>query len=177
MDPAVPTLSLLPSYQVDSRIAWWRGDSVSYPHFLASMFWLAERLPASRYAFNLCEERFLFLVGFSAVLHRGQTNLLPANRLPGEIRKVAEAYPDCYCLVEKEIPGLEVPQMVCHLPEPLPMRDEQPPRIPADHEAAVVFTSGSTGSPRHQAMREIRFSHFFQFIRSLPQGGNLQRRR
>ena len=142
------TISLLPSFNEDAPIAWWRGGAVSYPHFLAAVSWLAGQLPAARHAINLCEDRFLFLVGFSAVISRLQTNLLPSNRLAEEINKVAEAYPDCYCLVEKEIPGVKVPQVVCRMPGSLPIDAGPPPRIPADHVAAVAFTSGSTGAPK-----------------------------
>ena len=153
MDLDGETFSLLPAYRPDAAVAWWRGSVVSYSHLLASIGWLTGRLPEATHVFNLCEDRFLFLAGFSAVISRGQTNLLPANRLPREIHQVAKDYPDCYCLVEREIPELEIRQVVCELPDPLPTlngggQDELPPMIPGSHVAAVPFTSGSTGTPK-----------------------------
>ncbi|MCH8886771.1 MAG: AMP-binding protein [SAR324 cluster bacterium] len=147
------SFSLLPAYRPEATVAWWRGGAVPYSHLLASIRWLAARLPEATHAFNLCEDRFLFLAGFSAVISRLQTNLLPANRLPREIHQVAKRYPDSYCLVEREIPELDLPQVVCQLPDPLPTldgggRDDAPPMIPGSHLAAVPFTSGSTGVPK-----------------------------
>ncbi|MEE8433353.1 MAG: AMP-binding protein, partial [bacterium] len=153
MDLDGESFSLLPAYRPDATVAWWRGGAVRYSHLLASIGWLAGRLPEATHAFNLCEDRFLFLAGFSAVISRFQTNLLPANRLPQEIHQVAKSYPDSYCLVEREIPELEIRQIVCELPDPLPTlnggrQDDLPPMIPGSHVAAVPFTSGSTGTPK-----------------------------
>lgn len=153
MDIDGESFSLLPAYRPDAAVAWWRGGALSYSRLLASIRWLARRLPDATHAFNLCEDRFLFLAGFAAVISRGQTNLLPANRLPREIHQVARDYPDSYCLVEREIPGLEIRQIVCELPHPLPTlngdgQDAAPPMIPGGHLAAVPFTSGSTGAPQ-----------------------------
>ncbi len=94
MDIEGESFSLLPAYRPDATVAWWRGGAVSYSDLLASIRWLAGRLPEATHAFNLCEDRFLVLAGFSAVISRSQTNLLPANRLPREIHQVARDYPD-----------------------------------------------------------------------------------
>ncbi len=105
--------------------------------FLHHASHLAEQLPQRTFAINLCEDRYLFLVAFGAVIIRHQTNLLPQSRARMEIRNVAAAYPDSYSL-NNEIVGE-------HLQACPTVRQRPVPSIAHDHIAAIVFTSGSTG--------------------------------
>ena len=70
MDIDGETFSLLPAYRPEAAVAWWRGGVVRYSQLLASIRLLADRLPEAKHVFNLCEDRFLFLAGFSAVISR-----------------------------------------------------------------------------------------------------------
>ena len=49
------------------------------------------RCPTGRYAINLCEDRYRFLVAFCAAAVRGQTTLLPPSRAPAVIDQVRGA--------------------------------------------------------------------------------------
>ena len=48
--------------------------------FLNDVYALASLLPQKKYAVNLCEERYGFLVSFCACLLNQTLNLLPPNR-------------------------------------------------------------------------------------------------
>lgn len=128
-------------------IAWHGGRSVTAAEFLAQAATLAEALPTAGQAVNLCEDRYLFLLSFAALLMRGQANLLPPNRAPRVVEEVASAYPGSYCLVDHPHADLALPQHVVTVPagqgEGTPIR-----AIPEDQLAAIIFTSGSTGAPR-----------------------------
>lgn len=121
-----------------ARVAWWHGQAVDRPQFLGHVRHLAQSLPASRYVINLCEDRYLFLVTFAAIISRRQTNLLPPSRTAGDLQAVANAYPDSYRVDD------------AHVAEKLSAthRASRVPLIPADHTAAIVFTSGSTERSR-----------------------------
>jgi acyl-coenzyme A synthetase/AMP-(fatty) acid ligase len=105
-------------------------------------------LPAARYAVNLCEDRYRFLVAFCATAIAGQTNLLPSSRAPLAIAETLHAYPGSYALTERPLdPAPSSRQVV------FPARLEAPtltviPEIPASHTIAIAFTSGSTGQPK-----------------------------
>ena len=64
----------------DGFIAWWRGESIRRDLFARHVAAVIRRLPTARFIFNLCEDRYLFLVAFAAMGANGQTNLLPSNR-------------------------------------------------------------------------------------------------
>ncbi len=130
-----------------SIIAWWQGQPISHEIFLAQVQQVATELPAHRYAFNLCEDRYLFMVAFAAILWREQTNLLPAYRLSREIQKVAADYPDSYCITDHPIADLPLPQHLMEVSGPGTLDHRAIPEIAAAQIAAIVFTSGSTGRP------------------------------
>jgi len=105
-------------------------------------------LPQGCYAVNLCEDRYLFTVGFAAVMLRGQTSLLPPNRAPRVIEEVAQSYAPSYrlddALVEKAFrASAEAPPAIA------PGFDT----VADPHLACVLFTSGSTGRPQPSAKR------------------------
>ena len=81
MAAALPGLGIVPG---EIRVA----------DFLRQVGSLAAALPDADYAINLCENRFNFLLSFSAVIARGQTNLLPANRGDSTQAALAQQYPN-----------------------------------------------------------------------------------
>lgn len=107
---------------------------------------LAATLPAARYAVNLCEDRYRFLVAFCAAAWRGQTTLLPSSRAPAEIDQVLAQHPDSYCLGDQPLQPAP-PHYRC-LPAVLPRLPGAALAIDADALVAIGFTSGSTGQPR-----------------------------
>lgn len=126
------------SHAADARVAWWRGQAIHRPLFLGHVQQVARRLPGGRFAINLCEDRYLFLVAFAAVITRGLTNLLPPSRAKGELETVVSAYPDSFPLHDTLVAA------ALAAAEPV----STVPCIPAGHTAAIVFTSGSTERSR-----------------------------
>lgn len=128
-------------------VAWHRGRPVLCAEFVAQAAALAATLPEAGHALNLCEDRYLFMLAFAALLLRGQVSLLPPNRAPRVIEEVASAFPGSYCLMERPQDDLALRQHVLELPAAVTGSMEAP-LIPAAQLAAIIFTSGSTGSPR-----------------------------
>ena len=117
--------------------------------FLGQVMRLAERLPPAAFVINLCDNRYLFTLGFCAALVRGQTNLLPQNRAPATQGLLRETYPDSYVLHD----GLDAllddcPGFNLNLDDLRGAACDQIPQIPAEHLSAIAFTSGSTGVPK-----------------------------
>ncbi|MGH8502683.1 MAG: AMP-binding protein [Gammaproteobacteria bacterium] len=131
---------------VDTPLAWWRGAPLSRPAFIADVRRAAQALTPARFAVNLCEDRYLFLVALAAVLVSGKTSLLPPSRAPQAVRDIAAAYPDNQTLRDADIEAV----MRAGAREPA---EADVPLIPADQVAVVVFTSGSTGQARAHAKR------------------------
>jgi len=127
----------------DRAMFWLRGLPVSRAGFAASVAALAERLPAARYAINVCENRFAFASAFAAAIVRGQTNLLPASSSPAALAALRAKYPDSYVLWDDAVrDGVLVPSV------PNGASLHAAPMIADAHPAALVFTSGSTGEPQ-----------------------------
>lgn len=121
------------------------GRIVTVAEFIAQAETLADQLPPAAYLVNLCHGRYAFSVAFAAALIAGRTSLLPANRLATTVDGLIEQYPDSAVISEDPLDGLECPQI--RPGEAMAVRGHAGtvPEIPADHLAAVVFTSGSTG--------------------------------
>jgi acyl-coenzyme A synthetase/AMP-(fatty) acid ligase len=136
---AASTLPLIAAYSPSAVLAW-RGDgAVTQGQFAAEALALAQQLPQGRYAINLCEDRYRFMLGLAAVCLCGQSNLLPASSAPALIETLLQRYPESYVLNDEmaQISAGKIPARA--------------PRIAADHIAAIAFTSGSTGEPQAHA--------------------------
>ena len=113
--------------------------------FLAHVRAVAAALPEGRYLANLCRDRYAFAVAFAAGLLRGRTALLnvDAAALPG----LLAAFPGCTVASDGPLPGLPLPVTPVEPDAAAVPGSDLVPGIPADHLAAIVFTSGSTGLP------------------------------
>jgi acyl-coenzyme A synthetase/AMP-(fatty) acid ligase len=138
------------SRDLDSIIAWRHSHAVSCAEFLGAVQACAARLPDAGFACNACEDQYLFMVGFCAVIMSGQTNLLPVNHRPGTLRKALADFPGSYLLHD----GTLDDDLAASLDRKsvdinFVLGDTKPaklvPHISVDQVAAVVFTSGSTG--------------------------------
>lgn len=107
---------------------------------------LAAGLPQARYAVNLCENRYRFLVALCAVALRGQANLLPSSRAPVVVEDVLARYPDSYCIGDDALDAS--PPGCLQLPPILAQLDGEPLRVDPRALLAIGFTSGSTGQPK-----------------------------
>ncbi len=143
---------LLAWTDLDACIAWRKQQPITVRRFLDEAQAVAARLPPHRYVINLCDNPYLFLLAFAAALIRAQTSLLPPNRLKATVLEIAGEYPDSYLLSDAQMNELAASQ--ASLPQvPMALPDEAElthhfssiPTIAAEHIAAILFTSGSTG--------------------------------
>jgi len=143
-------LPLIAGFSNGATFALRQGVVLTVQDFLREAARLAEALPARGYVLNLCADRYRFAVGFAAALLRGQVSLLPPNHTPELVARLRRDYPDVYCLREADGPALEVETLLYpEAPATAPPASGFPvPLIPADQTAAIVFTSGSTGTPQ-----------------------------
>ena len=149
--------SVMPLYGSDNSdslqrpIAYWKGRLVSRNEFAQHVSALSSQLPKSRYVVNLCNDRYLFLVAFTAAINVGQTNLLPANRASRTILDVVHQHEDSYCICDEELEDIELSEKQYFRFNRPEISTENIPfdisLIPEQHIAAIAFTSGSTGNP------------------------------
>jgi acyl-coenzyme A synthetase/AMP-(fatty) acid ligase len=99
---------------------------------------LADALPNATAALNLCERRENFLLGFVALLMRGQTCLMPPSRAPAVVAEVMQANPGACVLDDSEVDQNRAGTIVAR----------GFPDIPPDRVVVVGYTSGSTGRPK-----------------------------
>jgi acyl-coenzyme A synthetase/AMP-(fatty) acid ligase len=135
-------------FDPDSTSDWLitADGTLSPKDFMGRVVSLRSRLPATRYVLNLCEDRLNFMLGFVTAVANGQTVLLPSNRSSGAVQELVLEYPDSLVLTD----SIEVPDSIRQFrldaldipPEEDAITDIL---IEADHLAAIVFTSGSTG--------------------------------
>jgi len=131
-----------------SVVAYQGGRPIPVARFLHDVAALAARLPARRYALNLCMDRYRFAVGLAAALRRRQISLLPPNDAPAVLKTLAADYPDFYCLADTARPP--IPSLI--YPEDLGDGSaHEIPVVPAQQPALILFTSGSTGRPKPTA--------------------------
>jgi acyl-coenzyme A synthetase/AMP-(fatty) acid ligase len=126
-------------------IAAWRADGpVTRAGLAAHVAAVARALPDTRWIVNRCANRYHFAVTFLAACARGATNLLP----PGVGAQATHGLLDSYAgafLVEDPLveASIGAPASARGAPD-----SDTPPAIADDHVAALVFTSGSTGTPQ-----------------------------
>ena len=135
---------------LDAPIAWRGGRPVSRALFLHHVAAVARRLPPARYIFNLCEDRYGFLVAFAAVGVNGQINLLPSSRARLHVQQLAADYPDNRAITDADLERWLDPTPVTTAASAIPeLSDEQ--------VIAIAFTSGSTGraSPHPKTWGEL----------------------
>ncbi|MDP2880707.1 MAG: AMP-binding protein [Azonexus sp.] len=149
------TVPLFAHSDLDAVFAWSAEGPVSVGDYLADARWLAEQLPATGYLLNLCHDRYRFAVGFAAGLLRGMTSLQPSSQSAETFRRLQAEYAGLVCLCDGAADTLDLPRL--DFPEtPTVNRKNRPktksaiPEFPADHLAAILFTSGSTGLPQAQ---------------------------
>lgn len=147
MLPSMAAIPLISHCDPDSVFAYRAGQPVLAARFLHDVAHLARALPDKRHIINLCTDRYRFAVGFAAALLREQTSLLPPNYTPSFAERLGQSYPDIYCLADGEVnfQGIGV-MLYPQLPE-MNATVRAIPSIPAEQQAALAFTSGSTGQP------------------------------
>lgn len=141
----------------DAVLAWRGGAPITAGAFIDAVRALAPALEGPRHVLNACTDRYDFAVVFCAALVNGQTNLLPPSRAPAVLADLATRYPDHIAVANEPIEGRFAATL--QLGSDAPARRATgthaydvawPPRVPRAHEAAIAFTSGSTGQPQPQ---------------------------
>lgn len=128
-------------------VAWRCGRPLAVGRLLQDATWLARRLPQAEYQVNLCEDRYLFLVGLLAALDRAQMLLLPPSRAPADLLSLRQQHPAAYCLVDHPGDFGDLDTVVIDgLPENYGDKHPRLPSFPSHQPLAELHTSGSTGS-------------------------------
>jgi acyl-coenzyme A synthetase/AMP-(fatty) acid ligase len=141
------TIALLSHSTPTSVLAYRAGVPITAQRFLSDARHLGQRLPAGRHVLNVCADRYRFTVGLAACLITGRVSLLPSAHTPEVIGQLASFAPDAFCLTDDRLCDIGLPQV--QYPEELPPAEVAwaVPQIPVTQLAAIVFTSGSTGTP------------------------------
>ena len=144
--------SLFDTLSPDVPVAFWKGEYIYPEKFQQHVYAIAETLPDKKYAVNLCEDRYLFLVAFAACLLKAQASLLPPSRAENEIERLFELYADAYCLVDNEADVRCQEKCVIQL-DNINIVTQPECNFTNDAVAAIVFTSGTTGSSKPHKKR------------------------
>jgi acyl-coenzyme A synthetase/AMP-(fatty) acid ligase len=148
------TIALLSHAAPTAVIAYRAGIPVTAQSFLSDAERLARRLPAGRHVLNVCSDRYRFTVGLAACLISGRISLLPSTHTPEVIGQLSGFAPDAFCLTDEPSCDIRLPRVLYEeepgtrvLDLPAAGADWAVPQIPVTQLAAIVFTSGSTGTP------------------------------
>jgi acyl-coenzyme A synthetase/AMP-(fatty) acid ligase len=149
MDP----IALLSHTSPTAIVAYRSGLAVTAEAFLDDVNQVARGLPGSKHVLNVCTDRYQFTVGLAACLMSERVSLLPSTHTPQVIAQLKVFAPDACCLTDDEHCDIGLPQT--YYPDLFPLSARQAranlpfdvPRIPSAQLAAIVFTSGSTGTP------------------------------
>jgi len=134
-----------------SAVVAWRGaQALTVADFLAEVAAVAGALPDRGFLVNLCGDRCRFAVGLAAALLRSQVSLLPPSHAPEMLRALKQRYIGLYALSD----GGARTEVLETIEYPASTRGEEEIDMPAfapSQQAAIAFTSGSTGEPTPHA--------------------------
>ncbi len=134
------TLPILISSQPDTPVFWFRDEVITRKKFIRDAMQVAENLNHHEYAINLCEDRYLFALGFVACMLQKQISLMPASRAEKEIEALEQGYTDTHRLDDDLLETLLASSSTNETSFPLEINSNQ--------LVAIVFTSGSSGKPK-----------------------------
>jgi acyl-coenzyme A synthetase/AMP-(fatty) acid ligase len=124
---------------VDRQTVRSRTATLTAGHLLSRADSLARVLPGGPAAVNLCERRDNFLVGFLALLIRGQVCLLPPSRAPSVVAEVLQGQPGSYLIDDSMVDRFSASDGGI---------GRQLREVPPDRVVVIGYTSGSTGRPK-----------------------------
>lgn len=143
----MPPLPLVSHVSPDSIIAWRADGAVTLRQFLAEVRQLAALFPAGGHLLNMCSDRYRFSVGLAAAIVAGKVSLLPSTHTPEMVRQIKIFAPDAFCLTDSDLCTVDLPQLRYPVRGVSPAGTFAIPQIDGSQRIAVVFTSGSTGTP------------------------------
>ncbi len=109
--------------------------------------------PASRHVLNVCARiSYRFATGLAACLLSGRVSLLPSTHTPEVVGHLSIFAPDVFCLTDDPscdiaLPKILYPDAELNAAASAAAHGFDVPQIAETQLAAIVFTSGSTGSP------------------------------
>jgi acyl-coenzyme A synthetase/AMP-(fatty) acid ligase len=139
-------IPLLGHHCEDQPVAVFDGRLISASEFMADVHALAERLPSRRYAINLCRDRYCFAVAFAAAMLRNQISLLPSSQSPATLEQLRSEYVSVYVMVDDD-GDRSVESVRVKVGNALQSNKLASLAFSDNTVAAIVFTSGSTGTP------------------------------
>ncbi len=142
------SLPLVSHAAPDSIIAWRADGGVTLRQFLAEVRQLVALFPAGGHLLNMCSDRYRFSVGLAAAIVAGKVSLLPSTPTQEVVRQIKAFAPDVFCLTDSDpcpvdLPQLRYPAMAISQAGAIAI-----PQIDSKQRIAVVFTSGSAGTPQ-----------------------------
>ena len=155
------TAPLVAGHALDSIVTWIGGRPLTAAQFCGAASAVAAALATSRHAINLCDDAPRFMLASAAAWLRGQTIILPPDRLPRTLEWMRRDFPHAYCLCDSDDAVANATRCgfaSVRIDRPDDVREAwPPPALPLDHEAACLHTSGTTGEPsRHmKTWREL----------------------
>lgn len=123
------------------------GQVISCADFLNHALSLSQQLPGQDYAVNLCQDRYLFMVAYLAVLLRQQITLLPSNQAPKTIKNLLATYQKSYCLTDSKT-DYDSNELLVSWDLLHGATTGEFPAINSRQPISISFTSGSTGEPK-----------------------------
>jgi acyl-coenzyme A synthetase/AMP-(fatty) acid ligase len=142
------SLPLVSHVSPDSIIAWRADGAVTLRQFLGEVRQLVALFPAGSHVLNMCSDRYRFSVGLAAAIVAGKVSLLPSTRTAEVVRQTKVFAPDVFCLADSVLPTVDLPQLQYPVMAIGQTKDFAIPLIESKQCIAVLFTSGSTGTPQ-----------------------------
>lgn len=134
------TLPILINSEPDTPIFWYKDEVVMHNEFIQDVALIADSLNKHKYAINLCEDRYLFALGFAACMLQKQISLMPASRAEKEIETLEQDYTDTHRLDDTLLESLLASKTNTDKSLSLEINSNQ--------LVAIIFTSGSSGKPK-----------------------------
>ncbi|HSI44041.1 MAG TPA: AMP-binding protein [Methylotenera sp.] len=149
-------LPLITHTEFDQAIAWRNDKPIPVQQFLKDVTLLAAALPAGQHILNVCRDRYHFAVGFAAALLSNKVSLLPPTHTSEMVQQIKTFANDVFCLHDNPDCDIALPKLLypvlsedlkSSIDSDLIASDLKVPLIDIGQLAAIVFTSGSTGTP------------------------------
>ncbi|MGH8518438.1 MAG: AMP-binding protein, partial [Panacagrimonas sp.] len=118
---------------------WRAGAAIARARFAADLAVVERAIPPGGSLLNLCKDRYHFALLFLAACRRGATNLLPPSEGREDIAEVGAMF--------SAPPAIDDAAVQTWLAAPAESSMCDAGGFASAHEAAIVFTSGSTGQP------------------------------
>jgi acyl-coenzyme A synthetase/AMP-(fatty) acid ligase len=147
------TIALLSHGTPTAVVAYRDGVAITAQRLLHDAERLGRRFPPGRHVLNVCADRYHFTVGLAACLMTGRISLLPSTHTPEVIGQLAGFAPDAFCLTDDRRCDIALSkvyfqeEMSATSDAAAPVVPWAAPEIPVTQVAAIVFTSGTTGTP------------------------------